>query len=190
MVQKNLKFPQKLGQRNSGHPLKLVLMVTVMVMVLMSLAACQPVQPVSAIKAQASVTARDENQAVVQRFYEGVVNQKDFSVFEEVFDANMVGHELGFGPALKDTEFLTAFPDMHLTVERWVIEDDMITAIVTISATHKAEFMGVAPTGNTVTWSNIDIWHVENGKITEVWHNQASADILQQIGYQLVPPVK
>jgi len=166
------------------------LLLTVLLAMFLTIVACQPVQPVSAMKAQAADAAREEKQAVVQRFYEGVVNQKDFSVFEEVFDANMVGHELGFGPALKDTEFLTAFPDMHLTVERWVIEGDMLTAVVTISATHQAEFMGVAPTGNKITWSNIDIWHVENGKITEVWHNTASADILQQIGYQLVAPAE
>jgi predicted ester cyclase len=166
---------------------KLSLLFGLLAPVLLATVACQPVQPVSALKAD---TARQENQAVVQRFYEGVVNQKDFSVFEEVFDTDMVAHELGFGPALKDTEMLTAFPDLHLTVERWVIEGDMLTAVVTFTATHQAEFMGVAPTGNTVTWSNIDIWHVENGKITEVWHNQASVDILQQIGYQLVPPAE
>src|SRR5215203_1962723 len=133
--------------------------------VLLATVACQPVQPVSALEAKAADKAGEENKAVVERFYEGVVNQKDFSVFEEVFDADMVAHELGFGPNLKDTEMLTALPDLHLTVERWVVEGDMITAVVTFTATHQGEFMGVAPTGNTVTWSNIDIWHVENGKI-------------------------
>ena len=64
---------------------------------------------------------------------------------------------------------LTAFPDLHLTVEHWAIEDDMITAQATFTGTHPgAEFMGVPPTGNTVTLSNIDIWHVKDGRVLEV----------------------
>ena len=72
--------------------------------------------------------------------------------------------------------------------ERWTIDGDLVTAVVTVSGTHQARLIGVAPTGNKVTWSSIDIWRVQGGKITDIWHNFANADILQQIGYQLVPP--
>jgi predicted ester cyclase len=73
-------------------------------------------------------------------------------------------------------------------VDLWVIEGDLLTAVVTVSGTHLGELMGVAPTGNKVTWSHIDIWRIKDGKIVEVWHNFPTADILEQIGYQLVPP--
>jgi hypothetical protein len=43
---------------------------------------------------------------------------------------------------------------------------------------------------NKVTWSSSDIWRVKDGKITDVWHNFPNQDILQQIGYTLVPPTK
>ena len=102
----------------------------------------------------------------------------------------MVDHQLGFGPSVKDTELFIAFPDQQITVDLWVIEGDMVTAMATVSGTHQGELLGVAPTGKPMTFSIIDIWHVKDGKITEVWHNFPTADILQQIGYQLVPPAK
>ena len=67
---------------------------------------------------------------------------------------------------------------------------DLVTAVVTVSGTYQTELMSVASTGNKVTFSQIDIWRVKDGKITDVWHNFPSADILLQIGYTLVPPAK
>ena len=76
---------------------------------------------------------------------------------------------------------LAAFPDVVATVNLWVVEDDLVTAYVTYNGTHQAEFLGVAPTGKAVTWSIIDIWRVQNGKITELWHHIPNDDILEQI---------
>jgi predicted ester cyclase len=71
-----------------------------------------------------------------------------------------------------------------------MLEGDLVTAVVTASGTHRAEIMGIRPSGNKVTWSSIDIWRGKDGKITDVWHNFPNEDILQQIGYTLVPPMK
>lgn len=166
-----------------------LLLITMLIM-----GGCQPVQQLPETKTVAAASAQtpleQANQAVVQRFYDEVVNNKNFDAFAEVFDPNMVEHSLGIGVILTDTEILTAFPDLHLTVDMWVVEGDLVTAVVTTKGTHQAEFMGVAPTGNPISWSSIDIWRVKDGKITDVWHNFASADILQQVGYTLVPPAK
>jgi predicted ester cyclase len=190
MVHKNLKFPQKLLQRAMGHPSKLVLMVLAMVMLIMSLAACQPVQPVSAMQAKVAVSARDENQALVQRFYDAV-NQRKFDLIKDIFDPNIVEHAFNKdGMELKDTELWSAFPDQQITVDLWVIEKDLVTAVVTIDQTHQGELRGVPATGNKVVYTNMDIWRIKDGKIMEVWHNFPVSDIMLQIGYQLVPPVK
>ena len=166
-----------------------LLLITMWVMM-----ACQPIQRLPETKTTAAAAAEtpleQANKAVVQRFYEEVANQKKLDVLKEVFDPKMVEHSLDIGPVLTDTELLAGFPDLHLTVDLWVVEDDLVTAVVTVSGTHQAEFMGVAPTGNKMTFSIIDIWRVKDGKITDVWHNSPSADILQQIGYKLVPPAK
>ncbi|MCE7986029.1 MAG: hypothetical protein DYG89_33040 [Caldilinea sp. CFX5] len=181
-----LLLPQRLSR---------TLRLTLLIMAVLSLAACQPIQRLPEMKtavAAAAVTPLEQaNKAVVQRFYEEVVNQKKLEVFQEVFDPKMTPHELGYGPQLfRDVELLAGFPDQHLTVDLWMVKDDMVAAVVTVSGTHTAEFMGIAPTGNKMSFSQIDIWRVKNGKITDVWHNFASADILQQVGYTLAPPAK
>ncbi len=155
--------------------------------VLLSITACQPVQRVSAAQADAP---RNANQAVVERFYDEVVNQKHMEMIPQIFDEKMVGHELGkVVPFVSDQELFAAFPDLKLTEDRWVIDGDLLTTQVTVSGTHTgAPLAGVPAKGEPVTWSQIDIWEVKNGKISQVWHNFAVADILQQIGYTFVPP--
>jgi predicted ester cyclase len=124
------------------------------------------------------------NKAVVQRFYDEVFTQKKMAVLDEVFDPNMVVHDLDVGGELPGQglpELLTAFPDMKATVNLWVIEDDLVTAYMTYNGTHQAEFLGVAATGKAVTASIIDIFRVKDGKVVELWHNIPNEDILEQI---------
>ncbi len=191
MTHKLLNFLQTL----SLHRLASYLHHALLVLALLSVAACQPIQALPATQTTATVSAEtpqeQANKAVVQRFYEEVANQKKVEVFKEVFDPHMVAHELGFGPQLfRDVDLFAGFPDQHLTVDLWLVKGDLVAAVVTVTGTQTGKFIGIAPTGKKITFSQIDIWRVKNGKITDVWHNFASADILQQVGYQLVPPAK
>jgi predicted ester cyclase len=79
---------------------------------------------------------------------------------------------------------------MFKPTERWTIDGDLVTSRVSFSGTQQGELMGVAPTGKPVTWTHLDIHRVQNGKITDIWHNIPVADILEQLGYTLVPPVQ
>jgi predicted ester cyclase len=124
------------------------------------------------------------NKAVVQRFYDEVFTQKKMAVLDEVFDPNMVVHDLDVGGELPGQglpELLAAFPDMKATVNLWVIEDDLVTAYMTYNGTHQAEYLGVAATGKAVTASIIDIFRVKDGKVVELWHNIPNEDVLEQI---------
>jgi predicted ester cyclase len=129
------------------------------------------------------------NQAVVQRWYEEVFNQKNPRVIGEIFAENAVIHDLDYGAdgAGPDLPFV-AFPDLQTTVNLWIVKDDYVTAVVTLTGTQQGKFLGIAPTGKPVTFSLIDIWRVQDGKVTELWHNVPISDILEQLGYQLVPP--
>ncbi|NJN84698.1 MAG: SnoaL-like domain-containing protein [Caldilineaceae bacterium] len=124
------------------------------------------------------------NQAIVQRFYDEVFTGKDMSVLAEVFDADMVLHNLDFTPQPEGVlvQTLAAFPDVAATVNLWVLKDDLVTAYVTYNGTHQAEFLGAKPTGKAVTWSMIDIFRVKDGKVVELWHDIPNEDVLDQIG--------
>jgi len=121
-------------------------------------------------------------------------NQKDLSVIDEIYDANGVDHDMGDN-GVQEVEaklagLFTGFPDLQVTAEFWMSEGDLVTTRVTLSGTHQGEFAGVAPTGNPMTETHIDIHRVQNGKITDIWHTIPNAEILQQIGYELVPPAQ
>ena len=188
MYPKRVKFTKKVLPHNLMHLPKLVLLM----MVILCLVACQPIhaEPAAQTKTtNARGTPEEEaNQALVQRFYEEVFNQRHMNVMDEINDPQGVAHDLGMTP---DVGMLFAgLPDLHVTVDLWMLKEDMVTTVVTYNGTHQGEMMGVAPTNKPVTWTHIDIHRVKNGKIVEVWHNIPMNDILQQIGFTLDPPAK
>lgn len=129
--------------------------------------------------------ARQEQKAVVERLYAEVMNQKELPVLDEIYAANVVAHDAEDNDAqtvkANVAALLTGFPDLQATVDLSVSEGDLITTRATFSGTHQGEWAGVAPTGKAVTWSQIDIYRIQDGKITEIWHSIPKGDILQQI---------
>jgi len=127
------------------------------------------------------------NQAVIQRFYDEVINQRHFDLFPEIFADKVSDHDLG--PTFSDIMILfNGIPNLHVTVERWIVKGDTVTSVVSFTGTQDGEMMGVAPTHNKVTWTHVDVHRIKDGRIAEYWHNIPYSDILQQIGYTLVPP--
>jgi predicted ester cyclase len=64
---------------------------------------------------------------------------------------------------------LRIYPDIHLTVEDLIAEGDKVVGRTTVTGTHQGEFMGVAPTGKSVTYNEIFIFRLVDGRIVETW---------------------
>jgi predicted ester cyclase len=64
---------------------------------------------------------------------------------------------------------LRIYPDIHLTVHDVIAEGDKVVARNTVTGTHQGEFMGVAPTGKTVTYDEIFIFRFANDRVVETW---------------------
>jgi len=64
---------------------------------------------------------------------------------------------------------LRVYPDIHLTVEDLIAEGDKVVGRTTVTGTHRGEFMGLAPTGKTVTYNEIFIFRFVNGRVAETW---------------------
>jgi predicted ester cyclase len=78
--------------------------------------------------------------------------------------------------------FSTAFPDARLTVNETIVEEDRIAFRSTLRATHKGEFLGIAPTGRQIIVGLVDIIHIEDGKFAEQWGGPDTLDLLRQLG--------
>jgi steroid delta-isomerase-like uncharacterized protein len=75
-----------------------------------------------------------------------------------------------------------AFPDLTVTIDDLIAEDDRVAKLWSFVATHKGEYLGIAPTGRRVTWSGITIYRVRAGKVVEcIWRTDALG-LLQQLG--------
>jgi steroid delta-isomerase-like uncharacterized protein len=75
-----------------------------------------------------------------------------------------------------------AFPDMRITIQDLIAEDDRVAKIWSLEATHQGEFAGIAPTGQRITWSGITIYRIRDDRVAEcVWQTDALG-LLSQLG--------
>jgi steroid delta-isomerase-like uncharacterized protein len=80
-----------------------------------------------------------------------------------------------------------AYPDLHVTVEDLIEEGDKVVGRNSISGTHQGEYMGIPPTGKTVTYNEIMVFRFENGRIAETWGVVDVFSQLKQLGAISLP---
>lgn len=90
----------------------------------------------------------------------------------------------------KESEAFDAFPDMHVTIDDMIAEGDKVAARVTMTGTHKGEFMGIPPTNKKVTISLIFIDRFAGGKIVEDHGEYNALDLMRQLGLPVPTPKK
>jgi steroid delta-isomerase-like uncharacterized protein len=61
------------------------------------------------------------------------------------------------------------FADLHVTVEDLIAEGDRVVSRNSVTGTHQGEYMGLQPTGKSVTYNEIFIFRFVNGRIAETW---------------------
>ena len=134
-----------------------------------------------------------ENKALVRRFVEEVQNLHNLDVLDELFSPDMIDHSGMTDPPNRDgtraffSMMFAAFPDMHFTIQLQLAEGDKVMTYKTFHGTHQGPFLGIPPTGNAVTFDNIDIMTVRHGRITEHW---AVGDMLSLMGQLGVMPAR
>ena len=131
----------------------------------------------------------EENKAKFRRMIDEVFTKGNLAVIDELIDPNMIEHSPtpGQEPGLEGlkklvTEFRTAFPDLRSTVEDLIAEGDKVAGRMTTSGTHQGEFMGIPATNKRVTFSEIHIVRIANGKAVEHWGNSDDLGMMQQLG--------
>ena len=77
--------------------------------------------------------------------------------------------------------FFAAFPDLNVTIDQ-LIAGDIVVGRMTNTGTHQGDLMGIAPTGKSVTFSEIHMVRIENGKAVEHWGNIDDLGMMQQLG--------
>ncbi len=118
----------------------------------------------------------EQNKTLFKMYVDEVFNKKNVAVIDELMDPNMVEQRELI------TAFLGAFPDLHVTVEDLIAEGDKIVGRVTLTGTHQGELMGIPATGKKVSYSEILIVRISNGKAVEEWEVSDTMSMMQQLG--------
>jgi predicted ester cyclase len=75
-----------------------------------------------------------------------------------------------------------AFPDVVVTEEDLIVGGDKAVERSSAVATHRGDFMGIAPTKRRIGWSEIHIYRLADGKIVEHWVEISMQRLLDQLG--------
>jgi steroid delta-isomerase-like uncharacterized protein len=135
-----------------------------------------------------SIDQVTRNKATFRRFHDAV-NSGDAQLIAQTID-EVVEPDVRIGTplpidatgaqALKQvwTTLLRAYPDLHVAVEDLIAEADKVVCRNVVTGTHQGEYLGLPPTGRSVTYDEIFIFRFEDGRIAETW---GVVDVLAQL---------
>jgi steroid delta-isomerase-like uncharacterized protein len=130
-----------------------------------------------------------DNATTMRSTYERI-SAGDIAGFGDLLAADFIEHDEVPGlPPTKDgvldyfRVLLAAFPDMRMDVQDLIAGEDKTVARVTVTGTHKAEFMGVPATGTRVEMRLIDIMRFDDdGLVSDHWGVADLLSLMQQLG--------
>ena len=125
-----------------------------------------------------------------QKLQGEAINKGELDKLNQVFAPNVTDHDpapdQGKGPEgfIKFfTQFRSAFPDLKVTVEHLIQDDDNVAMAYTITGTQEGPFQGIPATGRKIKARGMQMAKFNSdGLIVERWGSSDELGILQQIG--------
>lgn len=134
-------------------------------------------------------SVEETNRAVVLNFVDEFKNRANHNIVDELFTADFVHHfkDPRLPPGREAMKFLgqsvvMGFPDVRVTVEDLFADGDFVIERTTARGTHTGEFFGVPATNGPVTWTEIHIYRLQDGKVAELWSEVDFISLMTQIG--------
>jgi steroid delta-isomerase-like uncharacterized protein len=139
-----------------------------------------------------------DHKALAHRYLEEVWSRGNTDLIDTVLSANytlrvLQGNSGNEERVVHGTERLKqsvalyhqAFPDLQITPQTMVTEDDRVVVEWTARATHSGDFRGIPATHKQVSYAGISIYRIEDGKIADEVYLGDRLGLWQQLG--LVP---
>lgn len=131
----------------------------------------------------------EENKALTTRFIEEFINKNNPAVANEIFAEDFVNHSPQFEVA-PDIEGLIqmiallheGFPDLRLTIEDIIAENDKVVVCTKTTGTFSREFLGMQPTNKSINSFQISILRFEKQKVKERWNVNNQLETMRQLG--------
>jgi steroid delta-isomerase-like uncharacterized protein len=132
--------------------------------------------------------SKEVNLATLGKFAEAV-NTGNFDLFKETVSAENIDHDPAPGQVAGPegyrmffTGLRNAFPDLSVSLETLVADEDSIAIAYTMSGTQTGTLNGFPPTGKKVKIRGMQISKFKDGKMVERWGSSDELGMLQQLG--------
>ncbi len=125
--------------------------------------------------------------ALIRRWYDEVWNTRLEKTIDELMardiEGYMEGQEVRSPEDFKRarTALLEAFPDLAMTVEDVVAQDEKVVVRWRVSATHRGTFAGIPPTHRKIAIRGISWLEFRNGQIARGWDSWNLGGLLQSL---------
>lgn len=134
----------------------------------------------------------EEYETLLHRWFEEVWNNQSESAIDEMLAEGTVVNGLSdtagnpiVGPEgfkVFHRAFLSAFNDIHVTVEDSIAEGDKVAIRCSVKMTHTGEGIGVAPTNQAIEFTGLGFAKIKDGKIVEAWNEFDFMKMYRQLG--------
>ena len=135
------------------------------------------------------MTSPEDNKALVRRMEDEIFNKRRLDAVDEFISPEYVLRTAPDGvPSNRDAVrdamamYLAGFPDLHVSVDQLLAEDDRVVALLTYSGTHEGELFGMPPTGKRISVRQVAMYRVEDGQVAEEWEVSDQLGLMQQLG--------
>jgi steroid delta-isomerase-like uncharacterized protein len=149
-----------------------------------------------ATSADCPATTEEENIAIARVFHEEAINERNLDALQDILDPQVVHHAAGGYPDVMTAEGVTsmmadfpaAFSELHYTIDFFVVQDDMVVERYTATGTQTGPLGDLPPSGRTATWTGVNIFRIECGKIVEIWSEVDALSRAEQLSGEMATP--
>ncbi len=131
-----------------------------------------------------------DNEALVRRYWEDAWNKADLPFIGEFYTPTFI-HDNGLNMTTERfkrriTGTWVTFPDLNITIDDiFSAGDNKVVTRITYTGTMLGPMDGVPANGKAIKMTGIDIFHFQNGKVVEHWHEADHLAMMEQLG--LIP---
>jgi predicted ester cyclase len=116
----------------------------------------------------------NNNKKIIGRYIDEVENTGDVSNIHEFIDEKYAEiyegerYEIGIKGAIDHIPGVRrVFPDLKLTIENQIAEDEWVVTVYSVTGTFKDEWFNMKPTGKPITFTGVNVDRIKDGKIIE-----------------------
>lgn len=129
-----------------------------------------------------------DHRAIYERFVREVLEQNNLAALEELVDEHAVSHTAALGQPGREgirnaiLQFHGAFGNARFELRDTIVEGEKVVGFYRVTAVHHGDFMGIAATGEPITYDGMSIVRFERGRIVEHWSVNNVAEAMAPLG--------